>query len=191
MKTTETIIEDEREPSAGAVSPPGGRLIWGVTVLLMGNVAGPLMIPLIIASQLPTGWKATISGFLMLGGPELSIVAAVAILGQAGFAWVKSRLFAFLKREAPMARVSHSRYRAGLLLFGLILVLSFLEPYLGPYIPGYMEHRVVLSLCGDLLLLLSLVVLGGEFWDKLRALFLYDARVVFQDAEKKGSGALS
>jgi hypothetical protein len=29
---------------------------------------------------------------------------------------------------------------------------------------------------GDVLLVSSLFVLGGEFWDKLRALFVHDAR---------------
>ncbi len=32
---------------------------------------------------------------------------------------------------------------------------------------------------GDLLLLSSLFVLGGNFWDKVRALFLYDAEAHF------------
>jgi hypothetical protein len=30
----------------------------------------------------------------------------------------------------------------------------------------------------DLITLTSLFVLGGDFWDKVRALFLHDARVV-------------
>ena len=32
---------------------------------------------------------------------------------------------------------------------------------------------------GDLLLLTSLFVLGGDFWDKLRALFFHQAKAVF------------
>jgi hypothetical protein len=76
------------------------------------------------------------------------------------------------------------RYRIGLILFGVIIALGFLEPYLGPCLPGYMQQRVVISICGDLLFLLSLVILGGEFWDKLRALFSYDAKVVFHQEEK-------
>jgi hypothetical protein len=31
----------------------------------------------------------------------------------------------------------------------------------------------------DLVTLVSLFVLGGDFWDKVRALFLHDARAVF------------
>ncbi len=32
---------------------------------------------------------------------------------------------------------------------------------------------------GDLLLVASLFVLGGEFWDKLKSLFVYGAKVQF------------
>ena len=42
-------------------------------------------------------------------------------------------------------------------------------------IPGYFRERV--HLC-DLLLLVSLFVLGGDFWNKLRALFIHDAKAV-------------
>jgi hypothetical protein len=32
---------------------------------------------------------------------------------------------------------------------------------------------------GDLLLLSSFVILGGDFWDKVRALFVYGAKAQF------------
>ena len=32
---------------------------------------------------------------------------------------------------------------------------------------------------GDLILLASLFVLGGDFWDKIRSLFIHDAEVHF------------
>jgi hypothetical protein len=37
------------------------------------------------------------------------------------------------------------------------------------------------AVAGDLLLLASLFVLGGDFWDKLKALFIYDARAHMPD----------
>jgi len=44
-------------------------------------------------------------------------------------------------------------------------------------IPGYEAHRFVVSVIGDLMFLASLFVLGGDFWDKVRALFVHHARV--------------
>ena len=37
------------------------------------------------------------------------------------------------------------------------------------------------GITGDIILLLSLFVLGGNFWDKLRALFIRDAKVAFPE----------
>lgn len=41
------------------------------------------------------------------------------------------------------------------------------------------------NLALDLVLAASLFVLGGEFWDKLRSLFLYDAKVILPSASKR------
>ena len=37
------------------------------------------------------------------------------------------------------------------------------------------------AVTGDLVLFLSVFVLGGDFWDKLRSLFVYDARAQFPE----------
>jgi len=49
-------------------------------------------------------------------------------------------------------------------------------------IPGYMEHRLTINLAADLLFVVTLFVLGGDFWEKLRALVLYDAKVIIPPA---------
>ena len=69
-----------------------------------------------------------------------------------------------------------TRYHIGLVLFVLPLLLGFLEPYLGHLIPGLAANRVVFCVACDLMFLSSLFVLGGEFWDKLRALFVHGAQ---------------
>jgi hypothetical protein len=37
---------------------------------------------------------------------------------------------------------------------------------------------------GDLLLLASLFVLGGDFWDKIRALFVYSDKICSSTAQQ-------
>ena len=50
-------------------APPKGRLILGGVVFISGFLS-PLLIPLVIASDLDTGIKSLISGLLALGIPE-------------------------------------------------------------------------------------------------------------------------
>jgi len=153
--------------------PPGGRLALGATIFGLGMIC-PVFVPLVAATELPAAWKAGLSGLLLLGIPEIFTLAAVAVLGKPGFDYLRGRIFAFLRRLAPPKRVGPTRYRIGLVLFALPLLLGWLGPYLIPHAlsaePGLPVH-----IAGDVLLLASLFVLGGDFWDKLRALFVHGA----------------
>lgn len=154
------------------------RLAVGGTVFAVGQLS-PVLIPLVVASDLPKAVKATVSGLLMLGVPELAIVAAAAILGKEGFHALRGLIADLFKKHGPPEKVSRGRYRAGLVMFTLALVLGWAAPYWGHLIPGWEEHPYVWGAAGDLTLIASLFVLGGEFWDKLRALFIHGAKASF------------
>ena len=139
----------------------------------------PILIPLVIASDLPKAMKGTLAGLLMLGVPELGILAAAAILGKEGFRALKGLAAAFMSSHGPPERVGPARYGAGLVMFALALALGWAAPYWGHLIPGFVEHPYLWGGAGDLVLLASLFVLGGEFWDKIRALFVHGARASF------------
>ena len=158
--------------------PPRGKLLLGGAILLIGQLS-PLFIPVVASSGLTTGFKSALTGLLLLGFPELAIFASIAILGKPGFNWLKGRLFAFFKRAAPADHVSLRRYRIGLLLVCLPLLMGWLSPYVADLIPGYAAQQIPMAIAGDALLLLGLFLLGGDFWDKLCALFVHGARAHF------------
>jgi hypothetical protein len=118
---------------------------------------------------------------LAVGIPEVFTVAAIAIMGKSGYNLIKERIFSFLKKHGPPDRVSLTRYRIGLVMFGLPIVFGWLGPYGVHLIPGYEAHRFVVSLIGDVMFVASLFVLGGDFWDKIRALFIHSAKVQVYD----------
>jgi len=157
--------------------PPKGRLIFGGGVFLAGQLA-PLCIPLVASSGWSPAVKSAVSGFLLLGIPELAIFCAIGILGKAGFGYLKQRLFALLKRAAPADEVSPIRYRIGLVLFCLPLLTGWLAPYVSELIPHFGTYHVTIAIIGDGLLLLGLFLLGGDFWDKIRALFIHRAKAL-------------
>ncbi|NQT69073.1 MAG: transporter suffix domain-containing protein [Desulfobacteraceae bacterium] len=156
------------------------RLRLGLVVLVIGFLS-PLLIPLVSASALPTKWKTVISGLLAVGIPELFSILAIAIMGKAGFNYIKKRFFAFLKKHGPADKVSRTRYRIGLVMFGLPIFFGWLAPYVPIVIPGYDLQGLMVNLIGDLMFISSLFVLGGDFWDKVRALFVYGATAKFPE----------
>lgn len=120
--------------------------------------------------------KTLLSGFLLIGVPEIFSVISIVILGKSGFEYIKTRAFGLLKRVVPQGEVSRARYRIGLVMLLLHVIHANLTFYAPDLIPGYDEARISMNLAADFLFLVTLFVLGGDFWDKLRALFLYDAK---------------
>ena len=151
-------------------SPPKSRLILGGIIFISGFLS-PLAIPLVTESNLSTEWKTMISAVLVLGVPEVFMLVAVAILGKQGFDYLKSRLW---KAIRPADRVSATRYRIGLLLFISPILFGWLLPYLGLWIPELIAHQVKLAVASDVVFASSLFVLGGDFWLKIKALFIHE-----------------
>jgi len=54
-------------------------------------------------------------------------------------------------------------------------------PYFTSFLLYYENYRLSIIISGDIMLLISLFVLGGEFWGKLQALFIYKATVIYRD----------
>jgi len=148
------------------------RFLFGVFLFVCGRLTF-LLIPLIRSLSLTAEWKNVLSVFCVFGLPDIFTVLAVAVLGKEGFKAIQDKVFAFLKKYGPPQQVSRSRYRIGLIMFFSPLLLGWLEPYATILFPGYAPNRLVFSIACDLLFLSSLFILGGDFWDKLRSLFIY------------------
>jgi hypothetical protein len=166
------------EVSQTNVPAAGWRLKLGVALFGLSIALPVLGIPLVAAMGLSAATVATISGVMLVGAEVLGILA-VAVMGKSGYAYIKNRVFGFLKQYGPPAEVSRSRYTIGLVMFAVPVVFGWLAPYAADLVPGYLGNELSYAIVGDLLLLVSLFVLGGDFWDKLRALFIRGAKVVF------------
>jgi len=139
----------------------------------------PLFGVLVARLNLPLSIKAAIIGLLTVGGPELLGLLAVVCLGKENLICIKNKLLAWLRRLKPAAPVSRTRYRLGLAMFLLPLIPTYIMAYAPQWLPDHSPQRLYINLAADFIFLTSLFVLGGDFWDKLRALFVYDARAEF------------
>ena len=160
------------------LKPEGWRLklsaaLFGLSFLL------PLVgVPIVSAFELSKTMTASVSGGLLLAG-ELLGVAAVAVAGKSGYALIKKKVLGFLKKYGPPNKVSRLRYRIGLVMFCTPIVFGWGAVYAAAVIPALTNISMPYAVGGDLLLLSSLFVLGGDFWDKIRGLFIHDAEVHF------------
>lgn len=163
---------------AVVASPEAKRkIIIGSVVLVLGQISPLILIPVVVSLDLSSGWTTALSGILMFGFPELAILASVAIMGKDGFEFIKGKVFGYFKKIAPPDTVGKARYRIGLVLFIIPFLIAWLLPYFVDLIPSYQEYKLLINISGDVMLLVSLFVLGGDFWDKLRALFIQNIKV--------------
>ena len=166
------------EPTTPVLKLPRSRLIAGIAVFVIGHAA-PLAIPLITSSSFSTGWKTALSGLTVFGIPELSILLAVVVLGKEGFNAVKALVFGWLGRTLLPTKVSKPRYYIGLILFLIPFFVGWVSPYLFEVMPGMAKDQLIFAVVGDIALLAGLCLMGGEAWDKLRSLFIYNSQATF------------
>lgn len=171
-------MENTKGTSIKKGPPPKNRLIWGTVVFISGFFS-PIFIPLVLSSGLSTGLKSVISGLLAFGVPELFMVIAAGIMGKEGFNYIKRFISILFRRYGPPDTVSKTRYTIGLIMFFLPLIFALLLPYLVDLLTFLSDNFLTISIANDVLLVLSLFVLGGDFWDKLRGLFSRTARIQF------------
>ena len=159
------------------------RLRLGAVLFFLGLIF-PVFIPLALMIDMSAQWKAVVTGIMAVGIPDLMWIVAVAIVGKEGFKAIRDRFFSCIKKFGPADQVSQPRYRIGLVMFVLPLLFGWLEPYTVLVLPGYQPYRMIYAISGDVVFIASFFVLGGDFWDKIQALFIHRAKVVVPDERK-------
>jgi hypothetical protein len=64
-------------------------------------------------------------------------------------------------------------------LFSVPFLFAWLSPYISKWVPVFLSHPLPFAIGGDILILASLLILGGDFWDKICSLFIHDAEIHF------------
>jgi len=124
-------------------------------------------------------WKDFVLAAFWISAPIMKI-SSIAILGKKSYLWIQYEMHFFYHRVARHRKVTRLRYNIGLVMF--------VTPFLPNYIFSFMPHllpdstllRYFIIVSADVVFLSSLFVLGGDFWDKLAALFTYTAKARFE-----------
>ena len=164
------------EPSSAAQPVTGWRFRLGATLFVLSIVVPIAGIPLVTTLGLSATMTTSISAGLIAAAEVLGIVA-IAVMGKPGYQYIKTLVLGLLKKYGPPREVSRLRYNIGLVMFVLPVLFGWLSIYVADYIPAFGEYQLVYAISGDVLLLSSLFVLGGDFWDKIQALFVHSAKV--------------
>lgn len=139
-------------------------------VLLAAAVVLPVAALLFPLVGLPAASSHLGVSLLVAGAPEVLCLVAIALLGRAGFDALGGRA---VPRSAASVRVAKARYYGAIVYCGLNTLPIALYAYAPAVMPGGTTKLVILA-ATDLGFVLSVLLAGGQFWEKFRRLFVFE-----------------
>lgn len=174
--------------SENELTIPVGRRDWryyvGLLLFIIHLILPLLALIIVPVLGLSPGISATLYGLSVVGGPDVLLIAATALLGKENLAYIFSKLGGWFKNLVKWDQVSARRYRIGVWLLVISVITTFVIFYILPESlregnqPGWGFYVTVGA---DILFIVAFFVLGAEFWGKIQALFLFNARVIVED----------
>jgi hypothetical protein len=150
------------------------RLKLGIAFAVGGNV---LFFTSAWIAWMPwsVSFKAALWGVLFFA-PEVGTLIGVALMGKENFERFKTLAFSVIGRIKPAGGVSKIRHNIGLVMLCAPLVPTYLQAYKPEWLPDNSSLRWQVKIAADVIFIASLFVLGGDFWEKLHALFDHESR---------------
>lgn len=162
------------------------QLKAGIGLFVLSIILPVYGIPLVAYLSLSTAVTALLTAVFLIGGEVLGIVA-IALMGKVGYQIFKTHVARFFRQYGPPQTVSQLRYFIGLILFIAPILFGWLSIYVSHWIPYFSDNLILFGVTGDIVFLTSFFVLGGDFWDKIRSLFIHNAKLYFPENPKESS----
>ena len=179
-------------PEDQSLSGKGWRYKLGLVLFITPFpifFATPVIIPLLELSAAETG--ALIGGILL--AVEVVWFASIPLLGKAGFMALKNKAFGWLKlQDGPISYKRHvlgvwllvGSVLAELVLQGFALYVSYINSAVdgamnkvaGLTVPEFNTVYLVIEVLTAAGIVASLFILGGDFWERLKAAFEWQGR---------------
>lgn len=168
---TDKIIPSEKKP-------PTLKKDWqfytGMAALILSFMM-PLFALLVPLFGLSVAQSAFLMGFLIAGVPDVIFLIAIALLGKDTLQYFIYRMKKTVREAVILKPVSKTRYYVGL----TISLLSWLPLYLYGYFPTVLpsgDARIYILIAADISFIVSVFLMGEQFWDKFRHLFIWEKK---------------
>ena len=181
-----TTIADQSAATPAADFTKTWRYKVGLFMIIVGNagIVGAVLMGFM-------GLGAATVGAIVVGG-EIVSLASIVFLGKEGFMAIKNKVVAFAK-STYTEPVSQTRHRVGIVMLLTSVATTYLmmiyawdafaiataegaaAPVWGLNIEEQGSLVFTLFLLGEISFLVSLYVLGADWWGKFRRIFVWEA----------------
>ena len=171
-----TIDEINQQPE----SKKDWRYYLGLTFFILQLILPLLALIFVPMLGLSTGFSTILYGLSVAGGPDVLLIASAVLLGKDNLQHLFSKLGGWFKNLVKWDQVSPKRYKVGLWLMCLSVAVTTGLFY---FLPESLANDnqagwgFYVTVGADIVFIISFLVLGPEFWAKIKALFQYNARV--------------
>jgi hypothetical protein len=181
---TGSAPDEKAIPPARVEAPApvdGWRRPVGVGLFVLHLILPLLALVLVPILGLPSGTNAILMGVSVVGGPDLLLVASIAILGKDGVSELMSKLGSIVRRVTRWDAVTHRRYTIGM----WVLVVSLLLPTVILFfwhssiagIGGQPGWGFWVLLASTFAFIGSVMTMGAPLWLRIQAIFTWDAEI--------------
>ena len=157
----------------------------GVAIFALHLILPILALLLVPLFGLPESVNAVLLGLSVVGGPDLLLVASIALLGKDGVAELMSRFGAPFKRITRWDAVTKTRYIVGLWVAGIALVVpTVILFYWNQSIaniggaPGWGFWVLLVS---TFAFIGAVISMGAPLWSRIEAMVTWEAEIILPE----------
>lgn len=183
------------QPDSAADSPPrqvaGWRRTVGITLFVLHLILPLLALVFVPLLGFPEGVNAILFGVSVVGGPDVLLIVAIAILGKAGVSELMGKLGSVVKWLTKWDAVTERRYKVGL----WVLVVSLLVPTAILFfwhssiegIAGQPGWGFWVLLASTFAFIGAVLSMGAPLWLRIQAIATWDAKISFPGTDRSES----
>ena len=153
----------------------------GISIFVLHLILPVIALVVVPILGLPSGTSAFLIGASVVGGPDVLLIAAIAVLGKDGVTELMGKLGSVVRRITKWDAVTERRYRIG----AWVLMISLLLPTIVLFfwhdsvkdINGQPGWAFWLLLASTFAFIGAVMSMGAPFWLRVQAIFTWDAEI--------------
>ncbi|MGI9642481.1 MAG: hypothetical protein ACR2N9_06835 [Acidimicrobiia bacterium] len=182
QSTDEKVEHGAATAEDGSQPVAGWRRAVGVTLFVLHLVLPLIALIVVPILGLPSGTNAILMGASVVGGPDVLLIVAIAILGKDGVSDLMAKFGSVVRRITKWDAVTERRYRIGMwvLLASLVLPTAILFFWSSSIesIEGEAGWGFWLLLASTFAFIGSVLCMGQPFWLRVQAIVTWDAKIL-------------
>ena len=179
------MVEHDPQHDTKSRRLPLWRKWLGVSLFMLHLILPLLALVFVPLLGLPEGVNAILLGLSVVGGPDLLLVASIAMLGKDGVTELMARFGGVVKRLTKWDAVTKTRYTVGLWVAVIALVvptiiLFFWHDSIAD-IGGAPGWGFWVLLASTFAFIGAVISMGAPLWSRIEAIVTWDAQIILPE----------